>query len=518
MAYTDELDEIRSDASRARVMREGVPGADAGKAELQQRLDPGARMRAAAGPDYTGVPSTGPAPSMAEMRQTVGMEPSPAKVQAYDALRTAAPADATEVTSRLRPAPAPVAAPAAATPMGVVGNRSTGGRAAMSPEATEWLAQRAASAAPAAAPAAAETAGDAMRTVAKSGVISKLGRAVPIVGTAAGVAGEALNVKEVYDNPKATAGDVATQTMEGVARLAGGTVGGIAGGATLGPVGAVGGAVAGYKIADEGIKQLRAMVGLDPRSPVDRLAPQPPAPPAQPAASATAANDQRPLSAAPASAQRPVQSVTSTASAPTPARTMAQAAQAPAEPKYTLGENAVEVIRPGGVRTVETFGANGNEGAVPSEVFQQGRTGEYRRTMQDAAMANMSDPERRIATQRVANEGGVERERIQQSGEDARNTARINAPVVVQPRANPAAGLPGQPSVIDGMIVHPVTGETRPLGAGKPSRQQVMNSAQAAIAAGAKPADVEARLTQSLGSSFRFDPKSKTFREVSAQQ
>jgi hypothetical protein len=117
------------------------------------------------------------------------------------------------------------------------------------------------------------------------GIGGALRTAGPAIGAAALGAGEALDIGKVLANPATSGLDVATQTAEGVGRLASagaGAMGGAKLGAMaapfLGPLapagpligGVVGGGI-GYLSADKAIQGGRQAMGADPRSPVQTM-------------------------------------------------------------------------------------------------------------------------------------------------------------------------------------------------------------------------------------------------------
>lgn len=119
-------------------------------------------------------------------------------------------------------------------------------------------------------------------TVARGGLRTLAGP----IGAAAAAAPEVLDVARVARAPGSTGIDVATQASEGIGRLASAGAG-AAGGAKLGAVvapflgplapaaplvGGIAGGAAGYFAADSAIRGGRELAGVDPRSPVERLA------------------------------------------------------------------------------------------------------------------------------------------------------------------------------------------------------------------------------------------------------
>lgn len=233
------------------------------------------------------------------------------------------------------------------------------------------------------------------------------------------------------------------------------------------------------KINDVGA--LRSALGLHP-DPVAAVA--------QPAAAA-----------AKPTAQTPVQrvandSATRVAGASKPAASpIAQAAQ----PQYELGRNAVEIIRPGGDRTVETFGPNGNEGAVPSEVFNAGQTAAYRKQAVQSSMDDMADPRRNIAQQRVANEGELAKQDSHNKGlldaANVRHDPKVVPPSPIKDVAGNVTGYsPAFAQQPDGTWkAQPVQGLPQP---GRPATvQKAHDEAKKAIKNGANPVEVNARLS-----------------------
>lgn len=119
-------------------------------------------------------------------------------------------------------------------------------------------------------------------TVARGGLRTLAGP----IGAAAAAAPEVLDVARVARAPGSTGIDVATQASEGIGRLASagaGAVGGAKLGAVVAPflgplapaaplVGGIAGGAAGYFAADSAIRGGRELAGVDPRSPVERLA------------------------------------------------------------------------------------------------------------------------------------------------------------------------------------------------------------------------------------------------------
>lgn len=121
---------------------------------------------------------------------------------------------------------------------------------------------------------------EAVKAPAKPGMLLRsagtLGKVAPWVG--AGM--EARDVYKVAQDPKATKLDVATQTAEGISKLAGAAAGaglGAAAGGPLAPLTGLAGGVAGYYAPELATKGLRWAAdktnispGLDTSSPVDR--------------------------------------------------------------------------------------------------------------------------------------------------------------------------------------------------------------------------------------------------------
>lgn len=458
-----------------------------------------------------------------------------------EALRNQPPADMSELRSRLTATPStttsavpprnvPVGQPGGGNPppsviqvngagqAGVVNNPNINPnvRGGLSPEADAFTKARAA--APAAAPAAPAAAAPPtslygrMTQAASESARSALppgggvvARAVPMAGSAlrtiGGVAArtiapaiETYNTAKVAADPHASKVDVATQAAEGVGRtastIAGAGIGGALGAMTgpaapvLAPVGAMAGGAAGYFGGDALIRHLRSAFGLDPQSPADR------APPLirQAIAAPAAAPATAPSKPAPTAAPTPVQRQGNVAATPVPATINAAAATAPVqEPSYTLGKNATEIYRPGGERTVATFagedGQGGAQGEVPGTIYDVGRTAAYRAAQVQGAINDQTDPRQLIASEREKNAGVLARENLAQSGATERERIKANAPHVIPPSANRAAGMPGQPSQNEGYVVqNPAENPTvKPLGVNKPQLATSVRQAQAAL-------------------------------------
>jgi hypothetical protein len=92
---------------------------------------------------------------------------------------------------------------------------------------------------------------------------------------------EAINVARVANDPKATAGDVVQQAVEGTGRwgstVGGATLGGAAGALVGGPaapatafIGGVAGGIAGYMGGDAAVNKLRSVFGLGDKSPIEK--------------------------------------------------------------------------------------------------------------------------------------------------------------------------------------------------------------------------------------------------------
>lgn len=375
-------------------------------------------------------------------------------------------------------------------------NPNTRGASAMSAEAQEFLRARAASAAPAVAPAAAEAAPAAAPAAAEAAApktMAGVARTLPALGAAARAVAPAIEGVQVADvamDPRMSKGDLIDQGATGAGRLmsaaAGARLGAMAGG-LAGPwgaaIGGVAGGVGGYMLGDKGINDIRAAIGLGPKTPFERLqdmraADQPSAQPGQPPAQAPATR----ASDAQATPKPSLPTVTPAASRPTTPGSAMAAAAAPAVKanRYELGKNAVEVIQPGVGQHVETFGQNEHgmavpEGAVPSSVFRDGQVDQYRSAMAKAGMEAISDPGHKLAERQLANDGELGKARIM-----------ANAPHVVAPRPNPLAGTPGQPAETEGFVVTPNDGgpaRVQPLGNNVPPRAKAIAQATAALRA-----------------------------------
>ncbi len=132
----------------------------------------------------------------------------------------------------------------------------------------EALTQQARVAPPNSGPANAPTGYRAGQAAAKG--VKLLGKAAPYVGAAI----EAGDVVDVARDPNSSKIDVATQTAEGVSKLAGAAAGGMAGAAVGGPfapVTGLAGGIAGYYAPEAATKALRWATGQDTASPVDRV-------------------------------------------------------------------------------------------------------------------------------------------------------------------------------------------------------------------------------------------------------
>lgn len=449
----DELDEIRRDARTAQMLREGVPGQEAGQQEVARRLgapDPemGAKLRAQ------------PPQDMTELRNRLTASPTAA---------TAAPA----VPPRNVPLgtaggsvpPPNVISVNSAGQAGVVNNPNINPnvRGGMSPEAEAFLKERASTPGSSGVkPAAAATAPSTIAEVAKpSGAGYEAGRAMGAAARSAGrimgPAGIALDgaiegaqVMRVAQDPNKSQLDVATQAAEGTAKVAGTAGGAILGaqagaalGSLAGPVGTAVGGVAGgvaggylgREAVTEGIAKLRSMFGLDPNPPAATAKPAYEAARAAGPGSAQAAT---PPKAAPG--QQPGTGVQQpSASAPKTIAGVGQSAAAPVATRtpqvdYKLGENAVEVIQPGGDRHVQLFGPNGASASVPKNVFDAGpgAIARYADEVRDAQSRALSDPDQKLAKQRLENEGRLAVQQSANEGHVAGVREQLKAPVPIK--------------------------------------------------------------------------------------
>lgn len=96
----------------------------------------------------------------------------------------------------------------------------------------------------------------------------------PVVGQVLSAAAEAGDVAEVAMDKGSSKLDVATQTAEGVSKLAGATAGGLAGaavGGPLAPLTGLAGGIAGYYAPEVATKGLRWVTGQDTSSPHERM-------------------------------------------------------------------------------------------------------------------------------------------------------------------------------------------------------------------------------------------------------
>lgn len=480
----DELDEIRKDARTGQLLREGAP--QAGMEDLRVRLN-------------GGDPAAG------------------------QALRNQPPQDMSELRNRLtstQPAQAP-AVPPRNVPLnsssglantiavdssgnaGVVRNPNINpaARGGMSPQAEEYLKSRAATPG-SAVPAAAETAGEAAPAAART--ISGVARAAGPLAIAAGGLMEGRDVMRVAQDPNKTKMEVATQASESAAKL-GGTVAGAAlgaqGGAALGamtgpaapvavPVlglaGGIAGGIVGREGVERGIAALRNVFGLDPKPPVATAVPQ-----YERDRAGTASAGQRPPQGTSQQAGTGVQQPSA------PARTISGVAAQASQPKtpvvdYKLGQNAVEVINPGGERFVTLFGPNGEQSSVPSNVFSagSGAIAKYADEVREAQSRALTDPEQKLAKQRLENEGHLATQEKANEGHIAGVREQVKAPVAIKNALGETAGF-GTPQPGGDVKITPVPGP-------KPALAKAHADAKAAVAAGADPGAVNSKL-QSWG-------------------
>lgn len=427
-----ELDEIRRDARTAQMLREGVPGQQRGMDQLRQRL-------------------TGVNPQLGE------------------ALRSQAPADMSELRTRLAPAPAPVAAPP--TPAAGMGPNS---QVNMNPEprtfrekvtyqnpaANDELKARLKAAPEAAKPPAVPPRNVPLNTAATSPRAYSAGQAVGKIARVAGPAAAGATVVSGMGNYQIDDPAVDSSAAGTIRAVADGDLAGAGRSLSKGALETgmdLAGSAAGVidtvipgqpattalnkaiksqfgdqvKIGDPAA--LRAAVGLGERVTLTPEAQR------RVAAGETAnvPNVQPPAAAPAAPVQRP-SSVGSPSAAPAPARTVAQAAANP--DNYQLGVNAVEVIRPGGDHTVQVWRPDGSGHTVQANDFYSGRVNQTidqvarTRAAAEAAAereAGMTEAERKIAVENVK---GVAQQRVANEGSLATAGVR-NEPKTIPPAA-----------------------------------------------------------------------------------
>lgn len=451
----NELDEIRDDAQRARLLREGVPGQQRGMDDLARRMgasspQQGAALRAAPPADMSELKTrlTAPPPSVAPpMTPAAGYGPNsqvnmnPPQLTTREKLTYQNPADIAEAKARLSAKPAAAAPAPAVPPRNVPLNTGP-----------------------------AYNAGRAVGTVARVA-----GPALAGAGVVGGMGTYKIDDPDVDSSAGGTIRAVANGDFSGARRSL--SKGALETGMDLAgsAAGAIDAVLPGQRatnalnstlksrfgdqlqIADPAA--LRAAVGLG-----ERVTLTPDAQRRVAAGETAGVSNAKPTVAAPAAApatqpQR-ASNVGSTSVAPQP-RTIEGVATAASQPdSYRLGENAVEIIRPGGDQTVQVWRPDGSSHTVQSNDFYSGKVnstidqGARIRAAAGAAAerdAGQTETERKmsvegvkgVAQQRVQNEGSLANQRLQNEGSLATANVR-NDPKVIPPA--PIKDVMGQPT------------------------------------------------------------------------
>lgn len=426
----NELDEIRDDAQRARLLREGVPGQQRGVDDLARRMgggspQQGAALRAAPPADMSELKTrlTAPPPSAAPpMTPAAGYGPNsqvnmnPPQLTTREKLTYQNPDDIAEAKARLSAKPAAAAPAPAVPPRNVPLNTGP-----------------------------AYKAGRAVGTVARVA-----GPALAGAGVVGGMGTYKIDDPDVDSSASGTIRAVANGDFSGARRSL--SKGALETGMDLAgsAAGAIDAVLPGQRatnalnstlksrfgdqlqIADPAA--LRAAVGLG-----DRVTLTPDAQRRVAAGETAGVSNAKPTVAAPATpAQRPSNAGSTTAAAPSPS-TIAGVASASQPDSYRLGENAVEIIRPGGDQTVQVWRPDGSSHTVQSNDFYSGKVnstidqGSRIRAAAGAAAerdAGQTETERKIAVENVK---GVAQQRVQNEGSLAVASAPARTATEVPP-------------------------------------------------------------------------------------